>query len=160
KPDLQPAPASASRLMPAGPPQPALVARIGALHLRVPIAQSRVTAVGFQGGSAGALALDPLGTQRNQGVVQRVVHAIVGSSSSGPGWYQLPGGQGPSTSALEIGAAAGTDVYSPVDGTVLSIENVVLNGRVYGSRLDLQPTGAPSLIVSISHIKVDPSLVV
>src|SRR5207248_549200 len=96
----------------------------------------------------------------NQGLIRRVVHAVLGSSSSGPGWYQLPGGQGPSTSVLEVGAAAGTDVYSPVDGTVLSIDDVVLNGRVYGSRLEVQPTGAPSLIVSISHIRVDPSLVV
>jgi hypothetical protein len=159
-PAAQPAPASASRLLPAGPPQPELAGRIGSLHLRLPISQSRVTAVGYQGGSAGALAIDPLGTQRNQGLIRRVVHAVLGGSSAGPGWYQLPGGEGPSTSALEVGAAAGTDVYSPVDGTVLSIDNVVLNGRVYGSLVEVQPTGAPSLIVSVSHVKIDPSLVV
>lgn len=159
-PARQPAPASASRLLPAGPPQPELVGRIGSLHLRLPISQSRVTAVGYQGGSAGSLAIDPLGTQRNQGLIRRVVHAVFGSSSTGPGWYQLPGGQGPPTSALEVGAAAGTDIYSPIDGTILSIGNVVLNGRIYGSRIDMQPTGAPSLIVSVSHVRVDPSLVV
>jgi hypothetical protein len=153
-------PASASRLLPAGPPQPELVGRIGSLHLRLPISQSRVTAVGYQGGSIGALAIDPLGTQHNQGLLRRLVHAVFGSSSAGPGWYQLPGGQGPSTSALEVGAAAGTDVYSPVDGTVLAIGDVVLNGRIYGSRIDIQPAGAPSLILSVSHVRVDPSLVV
>lgn len=156
----QPVPASASRLLPAGPPQPELVGRVGSLHLRLPIAQSRVTAMGFQGGSTGALAIDPLGTQRNQGLLRRLVHAVFGSSSGGPGWYQLPGGQGPSTSALEVGAAAGTDVYSPVDGTVLAIGNVVLNGRIYGSRIDIQPTGAPSLVLTVTHVRVDPSLVV
>ena len=62
-----PAPASASRLLPAGPPQPRVVARLGSLHLQLPVSQSRVTAIGYQGGSAGALALDPLGTQANQG---------------------------------------------------------------------------------------------
>jgi hypothetical protein len=159
-PAQQPAPASASRLLPAGPPQPELVGRVGSLHLRLPISQSRVTAVGFQGGSPGALAIDPLGNQKNQGLIRRIVHAVLGSSSAGPDWYQLPGGQGPSTSALQVGAAAGTDVYSPVDGTVLSIGNVVLNGRIYGSQIDIQPTGAPSLIVSVSHVRVDPSLVV
>jgi murein DD-endopeptidase MepM/ murein hydrolase activator NlpD len=159
-PAQQPAPASASRLLPAGPPQPELIARVGALHLRLPISRSRVTAIGYQGGSAGSLALDPLGSQRNQGLLRRVVHAVFGSSSAGPGWYQLPGGQGPPTSALDVGAAAGTDVYSPIDGMVLSIANVVLNGRIYGSRIDVQPSGAPSLIVSISHLRVDPSLVV
>jgi hypothetical protein len=155
-----PALASASRLLPAGPPAPELVGRVGALHLRLPIAQSRVTAIGFQGGSLGALAIDPLGTQRNQGLLRRVVHAIFGSSSTGPGWYQLPGGEGPSTSVLEVGADAGTDVYSPVDGMVLAIGDVVLNGRIYGSRIDIQPAGAPSLVLTVTHVRVDPSLVV
>jgi hypothetical protein len=159
-PAAAPPPASASRLLPAGPPQPQIVGRIGSLHLQLPVSQSRVTAVGYQGGSAGSLALDPLGPQANQGLLRRVVHSIFGGSSQGVRWFQLPGGQGPPTSALQVGAAAGTDVYSPVDGTVLSIGNVVLNGRSYGARIDLSPTGAPSLVVSVSHITVDPSLVV
>src|SRR5439155_21625772 len=49
-----PAPASASLLLPAGPPQPEVVGRIGSLHLQLPVSQSRVTAIGYQGGSAGA----------------------------------------------------------------------------------------------------------
>jgi hypothetical protein len=93
-------------------------------------------------------------------VLRRVVHAIFGSSSSSPRWYQLPGGQGPSTSSLDVGAAAGTDVYAPVDGTVLAIDEVVIDGRTYGSRIDIQPTGAPSLVVSVSHVQIDPALVV
>ena len=48
----QAAPASASRLLlPAGPPQPLIVARLGALHLQLPVSQARVTAIGYQGGS-------------------------------------------------------------------------------------------------------------
>ncbi len=146
-PAAAPPPASASRLLPAGPPQPEVVGRIGSLHLQLPVPQSRVTAVGYQGGSAGSLAVDPLGQQANQGLLRRVVHSIFGGSSGGVRWFQLPGGQGPPTSALQVGAAAGTDVYSPVDGTVLSIGTVVLNGRSYGARIDLQPTGTPSLVV-------------
>jgi hypothetical protein len=156
----QAAPASASRLLPAGPPQPEIVARFGTLHLQLPISQSRVTAVGYQGGSEGALALAPLGTQVNQGLLKRVVHKIFGGSTGQPHWYQLPGGEGPGSSAIDVGAAPGTDVYSPVDGIIVSIEEVVLNGRTYGSRLDIQPAGAPSLVVSISHVRVDPSLAV
>ncbi len=155
-----PTPASASRLLPAGPPQPEVVGRIGSLHLQLPVSQSRVTAIGYQGGSAGAQAIDPLGTQANQGLLRRLARSIFGGSSARPRWYELPGGEGPATSALDVGAAAGTDVYSPVDGTVMSIGDVVVNGRVYGSRIDLQPTGAPSLVVSVSHVRVDPSLVV
>ena len=153
-------PASAARLLPAGPPQPEIVARLGVLHLQLPVSQSRVTAIGFQGGSEGALALSPLGTQANEGLLKRVLHSVVGGSSGRPRWYQLPGGLGPGSSSIDIGAAAGTDVYAPVDGTIVAIDDVVLNDRVYGSRIDIQPTGAPSLVVSLSHVRVDPSLVV
>ena len=155
-----PTPASATRLLPAGPPSPEIVARLGSLHLQLPVSQSRVTTIGYQGGATGALSLSPLGTQANEGVLKRVVHAIFGTSTGSPRWYQLPGGQGPSTSSLQIGAAAGTDVYAPVDGTVLAIDDVVIDGRTFGSRIDIQPTGAPSLVVSVTHVQIDPALVV
>lgn len=152
---------SATRLLlPAGPPSPQIVAAIGNLHIQQPISQSRVTAIGYQGGTEGALALKPAGTQANEGLIKRLLHAVVGGSSAQPRWYQLPGGTGPSTSALEVGAAAGTDVYSPVDGSIVGISDVVLNGRPYGSSIDIQPTGAPSLVVTVSHLRVDPSLAV
>lgn len=147
-------------LLPAGPPTPQIVAAIGNLHIQEPISQSRVTAIGYQGGSDGALALRPAGTQANEGLIKRLLHAVIGGSSARPRWYQLPGGTGPATSALEVGAAAGTDVYSPVDGSIVGISDVVLNGRPYGSSIDIQPTGAPSLVVTVSHVRVDPSLAV
>ncbi len=155
-----PAPSSASRLLPAGPPRPEIIARVGALQLQLPISQSRVTAIGYQGGSEAALALTPLGAQANQGLLGRLVHSVIGGSSGRPRWYQLPGGIGPGSSAVDVGSAAGTDVYSPVDGTIVAIDDVSLNDRDFGSRIDIQPTGAPSLVVSVSHVSVDPSLVV
>ena len=51
-------------------------------------------------------------------------------------------------------------VYSPVDGSVIAITPVVLNGARLGSRIDVQPTGAASLVVSISHVRADPALAV
>lgn len=152
--------ASAARLLPAGPPRPEIVARLGSLHIQLPVSQSRVTAIGYQGGSDGALELSPLGTQANQGLLRRFVHAIVGGSNGRPRWYQLPGGVGPGTSSIDIGAAPDTDVYSPVDGTIVAIDDVVLNGRNYGSRIDIQPATVPSVVVSVSHVRVDPSLAV
>jgi hypothetical protein len=157
-PTTVPAPASASRLVPAGPPHPEVVAKLDSLHLLLPVSQSRVTAIGFQGGSANALGVDPLGTQANQGLLRRLAHRIFGGAAGTRRWYQLPGGQGPATSALNVGAPAGTDAYAPVDGTVVAIEDVVMNDRILGSRIDVQPTGQPSLVVSISHVRVDPAL--
>jgi hypothetical protein len=37
---------------------------------------------------------------------------------------------------------------------------VILNGRTFGQRIDIQPIDAPSLVVSISHLRADPSLTV
>jgi murein DD-endopeptidase MepM/ murein hydrolase activator NlpD len=155
-----PVPASASRLLPAGPPSPEIVARLGSLHLQLPVSQSRVTAIGYGSGEEGALGLQALGTQANEGVLKRLLHSIVGGSTGKPRWYQLPGGQGADSSLLDVGAPAGTDVYAPVDGTVIAIDDVVVNGRTYGSRIEIQPSGAPSLVVWVSHLRVDPALVV
>jgi hypothetical protein len=152
--------AAARLLLPAGPPSPEIVSRIDALHIQLPVTQSRVTAIGYQGGSEGAIALTPLGRQANQGLLKRMLHAVVGSSSGTPRWYQLPGGAGTPQSSLDVGAAAGTDVYSPVDGAVVGISNLVLNGRPYGSTIEIQPNGAPSLVVMVSHVRVDPSLII
>lgn len=154
------APASASRLLPAGPPEPEIVARLGTVHLQLPVNRSRLTAIGYAGGTAGSLSLSPVGTQANQGLLRRLLHRAIGGDSGNLRWYQLSGGVGPSTSALDVGAAPGTDVYSPVDGTVVALDDVLLDGRAYGTRIDIQPSAAPSLVVSISHLRADPSLVV
>ncbi len=150
--------AAAKLLIPAGPPSPEIVARIGSLHLQLPVSQQRVTAIGYQSGSDGSIALSPVGQQANQGLITRVLHSIIGSSSAGPRWYQLPGGGDTPMSSLDVGGPAGTDVYSPVDGSIVGISNLVLNGRPHGSTIEIQPSGAPSLVITISHVRVDPSL--
>jgi hypothetical protein len=154
------APASASRLLPAGPPVPEVISRIGPLHLQLPVNASRVTAIDYSGGSDGALALVPVGSQANEGLLKRLWHGLVGGGGGSPRWYQLPGGAGPATSSLDVGAPSGTDVYAPVEGTVVGIAKVTLNGQTHGERIDIQPSVAPSLVVSISQVAVDPSLVV
>jgi hypothetical protein len=162
--DRAPAPiaalASASRLLPAGPPTLEPVARVGPLTLDLPVNQSRITAIGYYASDDGALGLDPVGSQANQGLLKRLVHDIFGGGSGSPRWYQLPGGEGPSNSALDVGAPPGTDVYAPVSGTVVGIEKTILNGRAHGERVDIQPTTAPSLVVTVGNIAVDPSLAV
>ncbi len=137
------APASAARLLPAGPPTLEAVARLGTLTLDLPVNQSRITAIGYFAASDGALGLTPIGTQANQGLLRRLVHTIFGGDSGSPHWYLLPGGDGPSTSALDVGAPPGTDVYSPITGTVVGIEKVILSGKVYGQRIDIQPASSP-----------------
>jgi hypothetical protein len=59
-----------------------------------------------------------------------------------------------------VGAAPGTDVYSPIDGTIVGITPYVLDGKHYGARIDVQPSGNPSIVVSLTHLHPDPSLTV
>jgi hypothetical protein len=154
------APAPSTRLLPSGPPQPQVVAMGSGLRLELPIAQSRVTAIGYHTSGDGALALDPVGHQANQGLFSRLGHRLFGGGGSGLRYVVIDGGNGASTSTLDVGAAPGTDVYSPVDGTIVGITPYVLDGKGYGARIDIQPTGSPSLVVSLTHLRPDPSLTV
>lgn len=136
-------------------PYPQIVAVRGPVRLQMPITQSRSTAIGYHSASDGGLTLAPLGRQGNEGVVQRVFHAIFGGSGGHPVWYRLDGG---ALSALDVGAAPGTDVYSPVDGTVVGIEPFVVAGRRFGATIDIEPQNAPSLVVSLTQLRPDAAL--
>ena len=140
------------------PPEPEVLATAGNLQIKLPIAAEAVTAIGFHGADGDAMELSPVGRQANEGLLARLWRRIAGSPREGPVWFQLEGG--PGTEVLDVGATPGTDVYSPVDGTVVSISDFVIDGRVFGSRIDVRPSGAPSLIVSLSHLAPDPSLAV
>jgi hypothetical protein len=148
-------PGPASRLLPVGPPAPLTVALHNGLRIQLPVAAGRVTAIGYHSSGDGALALQPLGRQGNAGALARLAHKIFGGGGAGFVYYQLSGGE---TAVLDVGAAPGTDVYAPVDGTVVGISDYIINGRAYGSRIDVQPSSAPSLVVSLTHLEPDPAL--
>ncbi|MDQ3875218.1 MAG: M23 family metallopeptidase [Actinomycetota bacterium] len=153
--------APAARLAPAGRPRPQVVAMERALPLLLPVPQSRVTAIGYHAAGNGALALDPVGQKGNEGFLARVLHKVFGGGGGGDlRYYQLPGGRGPETGTLDVGAPAGTDVYSPVDGTVVGLTDFIRNGRVYGARIEVQPTAVPSVVVAVTRVRADPALTV
>lgn len=137
-------------------PTTEIVALRGPVRLQLPISQSRLTAIGYHSAGVGALSLDPVGHQANEGLVQRIVHGIFGGGDSSPRWYSLGGG----TSAIDVGAPIGSDVYSPVDGTVVAIRPFVVEGKAYGSEIDVQPQTAPSLVVAVTQLVADPALTV
>jgi hypothetical protein len=151
-------PASASRLLPAGPPTPLVIATHGPLHIQLPINERNVTAIGYHGAGEDVLPLDPLGRQANEGLFSRLVHRIFGGGGGGVAYYQLGGGDGPSTGSLNVGAAPGTDVFSPVDGTVVGLRDDVIDGKSYGSVIDIQPSDEPSVVLSLTHMRADPAL--
>ena len=115
-----------------------------------------MTAIGFHGEEGGAVTLSPVGRQANEGLLARLWRRIAGSSQEGPVWYQLAGG--PGTEVLDVGAEPGTDVYSPVDGTVVAIRDRLVSGRVVGAEIELRPTAAPSLVVALENVRPDRAL--
>jgi hypothetical protein len=148
--------APAQRLLPARP-IPQVIATRGGLRLELPVAQSRITALGYHATSTGALALDPIGSPANEGLLARAAHRLFGGSSGGLRYYRLGGSGGPDTGVLNVGAAPGTDVYSPVDGTILGIADNIISGHKHGVRMDIQPADAPALVVSVTHLRPDPA---
>ena len=153
-------PLATANVLPGGQPLPQIVATVGTLQLQLPVAQTAVTAIGYHNAGNGSLALDPVGRQGNAGLFARLWHRLAGTKEHQLVWYQLQGSRGPGTSSLAVGAAPGTDVYSPVDGTVVGITDFVLSNRTFGARVDVRPHAAPSVVVSLSHLRADPALTV
>ncbi len=153
-------PAPAGRLLPSGPPQPQVVALFDTLRIQLPIAQGRVTAIGYHASGPEAFPLEPVGEQQNAGLFTRLMDKLFSQSSSGLGYYILDGGTGSQTGGLDIGAPVETDVYAPVDGTVIAISEQIVNGQPYGVRIDIQPSGNPGYVVVVSSLTADPALTV
>ena len=139
------------------PPEPYVLASVGNLRIQSPVAEGGLTAVGFHDSANGALALKPAGPQANAGLLARLWSRITGSKRAGTAWYQLAGGE---LRTIEVGAVPGTDVYSPVDGSVVAIRDQIVSGRKVGDEVELRPSAAPSLVVSVQSIHRDPALVV
>jgi hypothetical protein len=149
----RPAPAPVT----SAPPDAQVLATVGNLRVQSPVAQGGVTAIGLHGGEDDALVLKPVGPQVNEGLLARLWRRITGAERSGLAWYQLTGGP---LRTLAVGAVAGTDVYSPIDGTVVAIRDRIISGRKVGSEIELRPSSAPSLVVSIQNVRPDPSLTI
>jgi hypothetical protein len=150
-----PAPEPASQLVPSPPPRPLKLASRGGVNLYVPIDRSRITAIVYhQVAGSDTLDLTPSGNLLNAGIVDRIERQIIGNSASGPDYFIASG----STASVDVGATAGTQVYAPVNGTIVGITPMILNGARWGDQVSIQPQADPSVVVVVSNIHADPSL--
>jgi hypothetical protein len=154
----------ATQLAPNVPPAPrALATAPGNLVLDVPITRRRVTAIVYHGvGATAVVPLAPLGSQKNAGLLNTISKMLTGApdGGGGPSYYVDASGQGPSTGSVDVGAVAGTNVYSPVDGKVASIQPYVIAGAVHGSVIEIQPTLMPADVVTLTNLAAVPGLAV
>jgi hypothetical protein len=153
-----------TQLAPNVPPAPrGLATAPGNLVLDVPITRRRITAIVYHGaGTTTVVPLSPLGSQRNAGILNTISKMLTGApdGGGGPSYYVDASGQGPSTGSVDIGAAAGTNVYSPVDGKVVSIQPYVIAGTAHGSVIEIQPTNTPADVVTLTNLSAVPGLAV
>jgi hypothetical protein len=140
-----------------GVPEPLILARVGSLDIRLPIALGNITAIAYHA-AQDTVALSPEGKQANEGLLARLVNRFTGSAKGAVSYYELSGGVGTSNGALDVGAPTGADVYAPVDGTVVQIGKYIVNGRTFGSRIDIRPDDDPSVIVSVTRLVRDHGL--
>jgi hypothetical protein len=61
---------------------------------------------------------------------------------------------------VDVGVTPGTDVYSPVDGTIVAISDIVIGGARVGARIDIRPRATPSLTVTVANLEPDRALTV
>jgi hypothetical protein len=132
-------PTASSSTTPASPlpinskPQHELLATAPLVSIALPINARAVTAVAFRSiPDPAAVELTPVGP------VPRHDEGSTGSA--------LPDLE------LDVGAAAGTVVYSPVDGQVIGVYDNIIQGQVQGYRVIIGPQSAPGVAVSVSHL--------
>lgn len=122
----------------AQPPE-LVIARAEGVQVHIPVDPDRVTAAAFHAID------DPSGVPLESTRALRI--------------HQAPrdGRVGPETAGLSVGAPAGTTVYSPVDGTIASITDYTVFGRIEGYEITITPAAAASgLVLRMTHIS-DPT---
>jgi len=114
-------------------PQRVVLARAGQVAVVLPVARRQVTAVLFHAvAEPGAINMTPSSA---------VPHAVAADDGGEPG-----------TSGVDVGAPAGTTVYSPVDGVVTAVVPHRIAGRPEGLEIIITP--------SESHIEPGPDGIV
>ena len=132
-----------------------MLATVGNLRVQSPVAQGGVTAIGFHGSEDGALVLKPVARSRTRacspgcGAVSPARRAAASPGTSSPG--------GP-LRTLDVGAVAGTDVYSPIDGTVVAIRDQVVSGRTSAPRSSCGRRRRPHSSSRSQNVSPDPAL--
>jgi hypothetical protein len=129
-----PAPA----LGPGGTPPDLVIARAGQIQLKLPVDRARVTAIAYHAlDDPRAMELEPTGP---------IEH------------HDSPRGDrpGPARAGLDVGAPAGTMVYSPVDGIVVAVGRYVIRGRAVGLQIGIEPLAATGVLVMVTHVEPHP----
>jgi murein DD-endopeptidase MepM/ murein hydrolase activator NlpD len=122
-----------------GRPPDIVIARGEGVDIHLPIDPDRVTAAMFHPVN------DPSGVAMQAAGPLHIHQAARGDRV------------GPETAGLDVGAPAGTAVYSPVDGVIESVADYVVSGRIEGYEVVIAPSVAASgLVLRLTHLDEPP----
>jgi murein DD-endopeptidase MepM/ murein hydrolase activator NlpD len=151
---------------PAPDPTPIFASR-GKVILRLPVNMDDLTEVGFHQASYDyALAMktplpdaDMAAAKKNQGTPRDLSAQEVGTDAVLTGsvlrmWRDRPGK--PNT-AVDVGAAPGSPVLAPVEGTVVLVKSYDLYGKHPDVRVHIRPDANTDIDVVLIHVQ-DPSV--
>ena len=119
-------------------PQRVVMARSGRLEVVLPVSEKQVTAVYFRAaGDPGGIAMTPASS---------LPHAVTQEEST----------SGAALAAVDVGAPAGSVVYSPVDGVVTAVSPYRVLGSPEGLSMVITPSGMPDVAVNVTHVEPGP----
>jgi hypothetical protein len=131
-------PAPVSALGPGARPPDVPIAQAGLVELKLPVDPGRVTAIAFHPTeNPAAMELTPAGPLTHHDAPR-------------------DGRDGPLRAAVDVGAPAGTLVYSPVDGQVTGRSDYVVRGQVQGYQVSVRPPNSTGTVVLVTHVEAHP----
>lgn len=133
-------------------PESLVLASAGQLELMLPVVSASVTAIGYHPvEDDDVISLDPRGTQANASVISGIAQIL--QSDDSLGYYVMEEDSDVSpTTAMDVGAAFGTFVYAPVDGTVVGIKSYPYAGDCQDTEVRIQPLSQSNVIVVMTHL--------
>lgn len=133
-------------------PESLVLASAGQLDLMLPVVAASVTAVGYHPvEDDDIISLDPRGKQVNASVISGIGQIL--QSDDSIGYYVMEEDSDVSpTTAMDVGAAFGTFVYAPVDGTVVGIKSYEYAGDCLDTEVRIQPLSQSNVIVVMTHL--------
>ncbi|MCZ7664255.1 MAG: M23 family metallopeptidase [Thermoleophilia bacterium] len=136
-------------------PQHPVFARLDGLNLSLPVLAGDATIIAYHPlGDERTVALTPIGSQINGGVVSRSIGRVFSGESSTR--YYILKGSGRSaadTASVDVGAPADAPITSPVSGVVTGVKEYRLYGKYDDIQIDIRPKGISGVTLSLLFVK-------
>lgn len=125
------------------------------LQLKLPIYENEVSAIGYHPiNGEDIVELEPAGTQANGSIFEKGLGQYL-NGGDGPSYIVMYGSDdvGSAMASIDVGAPAGTMVYSPVDGTIAGIRSYEIRGHCADTEIRIESQGQTSMVAVLTHIE-------